>query len=217
MKLLNFLVGATASLSVFNSYTFQAQAATFTLGQSNAVNGIPLRGQGFIPDAIGDQGTGSAPASGNVTLDSWTFVYQSPGSSSITENTLYIYDSLPTVTDLNSGIGALYTSNGTIDLLVNDPFFGAGLRPSRTWTFTGAVLDVNTTYFALLPSNQTIRVATSSYPTTAYGTNLAAQGTLDTGFRASLTQVPFEFSPIFGLTVVGGVYLTNKFRKKLIK
>jgi hypothetical protein len=219
------LLIAIAGLSFINFIPTQVQALSYTLGQNSAVPGITVRGQSFTPSVIGVQGTGTPPASGNVQLDSWTFVYQAPGSTSITEDTLYIYGILPNVADSSNGVGSLYTSNGTIDQIVNDTFFGSGSRPSRTWTFSNAVLDVNTVYFVVLPSPQTIRVTTSSaYDGGGFigssGANLVVTPPTDTGFRAvftDLTPVPFEFSPVLGLSVLGGLYLTKKAVKAVSK
>ncbi|NDJ16206.1 hypothetical protein [Myxacorys almedinensis] len=197
------------------SLSLPTAASAFTIGQTSSTgNATATRGQSFIPSNIGPNGSGTAPSNGTVPLQSVTFAYIDAASR--TASTLYLYNSVPTFANLTAGVGALLNSDGFSDSIDPDSRFGA--FPSRTFFFTGANLDVNTTYYALFSQTQGIRfVNPGSYSGGSRytgSTSLLAAST-DTAFIADFTPtpVPFVFSPLLGL---GGVGLAQV-RKTLSK
>lgn len=120
------------------SFHTAAQANVFTIGNAAPTSAFFVQGESFTPGVLGNIGTGSAPASGNVFLDTFTIDYVDPASAFLN---LYIYSALPTTVDALTGVGSLATGTN----------IGAGV-----YQFSGVILDVNTKYFAVLPGSATI-------------------------------------------------------------
>ncbi len=183
--------------------TMPTAASAYTIGQTNASTAsLAVRGQGFTPNVQGN-GTGAVPGSGSVTLNSFTFAYNTAAGR--TSPTLYIYSTLPSPAGI--GTGALFSSTSASNSLTTDPTFTGGSFVTRTFTFTGATLNVGTQYYALLSSTQDLRNAGSdAYTGGARYTNGAGvlnANTTDAAFIADFTPVPFAFNPLFGLGMVG--------------
>ncbi len=100
-------------------------AANATGGFSNDNH----RGQSFTP-SIQEDGVGSTGDREQVFLQSMSFEFGGGGNP----NELYIYDSIPSLIDLNAGAGALYISESSL---------------GGSYFFDFAVLDRDTVYYAL--------------------------------------------------------------------
>lgn len=194
-------------------------ASALTVAQTSSSNNGSIRGQSFTPNNIGPNGSGIPPGSGTVLLNSVTFGYESGGSRSATSLYIYRADSLPTSAELSSGTNALFSSiNSFTNSVGNDPAFGL---PTRTFNFTGALLDVNTTYVALTPIDQSIRISVSSPSSYAGGdmffSSNQANNLADAAFRADLTAtpVPFAFNPLLGLGGAGLIKVGRSLKNRL--
>lgn len=189
-------------------------ALSFTIGQNSSNDYADnLYGQGFTPNQIGPNGSGSAPLSGPVTLSAFTLAYDAAGAR-IPASTLYIYDFLPTLAQIGSGTGALFTSTSFADL-ANDPAFGF---PSRTFSFANVPLEASQKYFALAPGEQSLRYTFGQNPYSGGAfvlpnlVGLQETGSLsDIAFRAVL--VPFEFSPVSGLIIGATLFCLQRFKR----
>lgn len=113
-------------------------ASAYVIGNAAPTSIFFVQGQSFTPGILGNLGSGSAPASGNVFLDSFVINY-APGATPF--NNLYIYAVLPTAADASIGVGSLATG---VDV-------GGG-----NYAFSSVALDVNTKYFAILPGSANI-------------------------------------------------------------
>ena len=112
-----------------------AQAGPFTIGNATPAAAFLVQGESFTPAVPGNIGSGSAPASGNVFLETFKIDYFDLASAFAN---LYIYGTLPTTADASTGAGSLAV--GT--------HLGGGV-----YQFSGVALDVNTKYFAVLPGS----------------------------------------------------------------
>lgn len=198
------IIGATLlSLSVSNA------ASAFTVGQTSTSNGnfSSARGQSFTLSDIGPNGSGPAPTSGTALLNSIKFAFQNAGN--LTATTVYLYNILPTLANLNTGTGALAVSSGFSDTVSDSTFSGAR---SRTFSFSGVSLDVSTQYFALFSQDQTLLTGfpnpyISGFLWSNNGTNNLGASFADVAFVADATPtaVPFGFTPLPGLAAAWGV------------
>ena len=137
-----------------------------------------VQGQSFTPAQLGNLGTGAAPASGTVFLNSFSIDYQ-PGFAPLAR--LFIYTTLPSTADAATGTGSLAIGTHT----------GGG-----TYTFgAGVSLDANTKYFAVLPSagnimdggGNTYGGGVDIFDIGANGQLDEGFGTFDIGFRAAFS------------------------------
>lgn len=114
------------------------------------------RGQSFTVSNQG-QGTGSLSGATQVQLNDVTFMYGQTFQASAAAaswSKLYVYDTMPAnLADLNTGIGALYTSTSSSA----DGFFA-------THRFTSALIDTNKTYYLFYSSNQQFRYSFTPNP-----------------------------------------------------
>ncbi|NDJ16208.1 hypothetical protein [Myxacorys almedinensis] len=214
----NFVKNAACALAVTGAallpLSVPTVASAFTVGQTTASFSLNnVRGQSFTPSNIGPNGTGTPPV-GNVQLSAFTYAYASDVNR--TANTLYIYNFLPALADLNTGTGNLYASTGFTDSVGGDSRFNPA-NPSRTFTFAGANLDANTTYYALFSLNQAIRDEDTTNPYSGHFEYVDNGNLSTTSFTAAFiadftpTPVPFVFNPLLGLGWVG----LSKARKAL--
>jgi len=161
--------------------------ATFTVGSFSSTNTAQKRGQSFAANVAGPDGTGSGPGTADpVYVQSASVGYPS-SSTTGRAATAYLYSSLPTLTDLNAGTGALATSIGWSD----GNLFGANTY-SRTFAFNAVAIDPTATYFILFPANQNLRYASATNPYsggTSYSTVLGSETNNDLQFQVSLTDV----------------------------
>ncbi len=166
------------------------------------------RGQSFTVSAQG-QGAGSLGGATQVRLDDVTFMYGQTfqaTSAGASFSRLYVYDTLPSnLTDLNTGVGALYTSTSSS----SSGFFA-------THSFTSAFVDTSTTYYLFYNANQQFRYsfATNPYsggriwyrqgPTSDWQMTGGADQ-LDAYFviNTSVIPEPATFSTLAGLAVLG--------------
>ncbi|MEI8195473.1 MAG: hypothetical protein WCI73_06155 [Phycisphaerae bacterium] len=147
--------------------------ATFTVASLAFDNAGSYRGQGITPNVAGPDGTGSPGSATSVNLTDFTLGYGT-SSTSGRAGVAYLYDTLPTLSNLNSGIGAIATSSSTTD--GND--FGAGSY-TRKFHFSGNLsLDPTKVYYVLFPSNQSARYKNPAVYTggDAYSSTLADTG-----------------------------------------
>jgi hypothetical protein len=158
--------------------------STFTVASFSANANNKSRGQSFVANAAGPNGTGGPGTANPVFVQSASVGYP-------TANTLgrasaaYLYDTVPTKTDLNAGTGALFVSTSHTD----ENLFGTGTY-SRTFVFGGASIDPTKTYYLLFPSDQNLRYDnTDPYPSGSfYDTSLQAAN-FTAQFQVSLTDV----------------------------
>lgn len=185
--------------AVLLSLTLSTAASALTIAQTaqTGTSATATRGQTFTVNNSG----------GSLSLQSFAFGYLN--SSARTASSLYIYTSLPTVAQLNTGTGALYTSTSFSDSSGADPQFSPGVL-SRTFNFTGASLSDGTYYAMLSALQDTALVNPDTYPggVFIYGspTSVLPLNNLDATFVAELNTavpVPFAFNPVFGLAGVG--------------
>ncbi len=193
-------------------------ASALTVGKFNSTySNSRLRGQSFTPNVLGPDGSGTAPTSGTADLQSMTFALNNP--SDRTATTLYLFNALPTVAQADTGTGALFASTGFSDSTGVDPRFGYA---TRTFTFTGASLDVSTRYFAVLNQDQNLRSGSPGLYTgggSIYNPGTMSDETslnLDLAFQADFnpTPVPFAFNPLFGVGGVGLLQIRKAIRKR---
>jgi hypothetical protein len=203
-------IGLLAVIALVNPNS----AFAFTIGQNSSNEYADnLYGQGFTPNQIGLDGSGSAPLSGSVTLSAFTLAYDAGGART-PASTLYIYDFFPTLAQIGSGTGALFTSTSFADL-ANDAAFGF---PSRTFSFANVPLEASQKYFALAPGEQSLRYTFGQNPYSGGSLVLANVSALqetgslsDVAFRAVL--VPFEFSPVSGLIIGTALFCLQRFKR----
>jgi hypothetical protein len=176
-----------------------AQAAPFTIGNLAPSTAFFVQGQSFTPSVAGNGGSGMAPVSGSVLLDTFSIAYLSPTSGFAN---LYIYAILPTTVSAATGIGSLGT--GT--------YMGGGV-----YDFNDLVLDVDTEYYAVLPSSAGI--FNGSGNPYAGGVDIFDRspidgqldlgfGDFDIGFSARFNQVPTPGTlalALAGLALVAGI------------
>ncbi|GEM_PF-1340476 len=193
-------VGTAATVSIASP----SDVFAFTIGQYASDDfAINLQGQSFTPNQIGPNGTGIAPASGPVFLNSFTLSYPNVPSAS----TLYIYSALPAIVD---GTTALSTSTSFTDSLI--PALGSF---NRTFFFPDVQLESSQKYFALLPQNENLNYLfspdTYSGGAFVFATLNETMSNNDLAFSASL--VPFEFSPVVGLMLLGTVFAVRQLKR----
>lgn len=127
--------------------------ATFTVASLAYDNqNLTHRGQAFTPNVAGPDGTGSPGSATEVFLNDFILGYRAATTTDRAE-TAYLYDTLPALADLNSGIGAIDVSSSYTDGNV----FGTDTY-TRTFNFSNPVtLDPTKVYYVLFASNQTAR------------------------------------------------------------
>jgi hypothetical protein len=89
----------------------------YSIGNSQPSSEYFVQGESFTPSVQGNDGSGTpSSAAGQVGLISFTIDFVNPAS---VPSSLYIYASLPSVTDADSGTGSLatgsYAGNGVYD------------------------------------------------------------------------------------------------------
>ena len=125
------LLALTATMALGGA----AQAAPFSIGNLAPTTAFFVQGQSFTPSVQGNGGSGVAPVSGTVYLDTFTIGYENLSSAFVN---LYIYSALPLTANAATGVGSLAT--GTHQ--------GGGV-----YDFANVALDAATTYFAVLPGS----------------------------------------------------------------
>ncbi len=115
-----------------------------------------VRGESFSPSVAGPDGSGSVGSLQTVYLTSLTIGYATSDTTN-RASTLYIYDTLPSLSNLNSHSGALYSSDSTDD----GSAFGTGTF-TRTFDFNYIGLDPSKTYFFLFATNQNVTLQTGN-------------------------------------------------------
>lgn len=192
------------------SYTTSNSAGTSSSGQG-------YFGQSFTPSIQGNAGTGTAPSSGNVFLNSFSFGGVNTASG-IAGGYLYIFANQFT---------------GTPEQLATSSYYAkSNLASGGVWTFSGNGVDlsVNSTYYAyedgLIPSigysdtNPYSGGIIDGVGTAGenFSANTVAYANYDSNFTAtytaSVTAVPWEFNPaqgvVLGLPLFLGLRILNK-------
>jgi hypothetical protein len=126
--------------------------STFTIGSFSANQTVKCFGQSFKANVAGPNGTGGGPGAANPVFIMSASIGFPTSSTSGRPTAAYIYTSIPSKSDLSTGVGALGASTGHTD----ENLFGAGTF-SRTYTFAGTSIDPATTYYLLIPSVQNLR------------------------------------------------------------
>jgi hypothetical protein len=156
--------------------------ADFTVGNFSSDSSGPGRGQSFTPNVAGD-GTGSPGGATTVYVEQVDIEYV---GSNITHraNTAYIYDHVPTSSQLSSGTGALDTSTGYSD----GSAFGTGSY-SRSYAFNRTALTPSTKYYVFFPAAVTIAYTDSDVYSGGdmYSATLSVD-TYDVQFRVTMAN-----------------------------
>jgi hypothetical protein len=199
----------------------QAQAITFKVGYTGATvfdGGVVVRGQSFRLDSLGSFST----AGSDSILNSVQFLFSSAAPAGGT--TLYIYGSIPTITALSTGSGALMTSTGFTSVAGNaNADFSGATDTNRNVTFNfnspSVILNASTTYYALFSSGQSIR-GQGSNPYTGGNSiicsscsTLTEQTTDDRAFIVIAETIPFEFEAMGGVMILGVGIALHRWRK----
>jgi hypothetical protein len=212
--------GITASLVSALAIAAPSFALNPTIGNNlseNSFGGTNI-GQSFINDPTS---TGTI-----INLNSWTFglAAESVGvAANSTLTNLSIF--------LGTGNGGRLIGSSTTTSLA--PVSGI-VNPATpiTWTFAGGLqLRDNVTYTAVIVGNTPISFrgsVTNPYPNggefdARFTGSAGASSVLDTVFRGNFSAIdttpipiPFEFSPVVGLSVLGGI-ASFKVGSRLIK
>ncbi|MGP0071569.1 MAG: hypothetical protein ACLPWF_06505 [Bryobacteraceae bacterium] len=129
----------TAVLFISGVCPVKAIPPTYTIGNNTPTTVYFIQGQSFTPTIQGNLGTGVAATSGNVELVRFSLAFQNPTTA---PGSLYIYSFQPTIAQVNnSGQGSLGVGANT----------GTGV-----YLFSGLVLQANTKYYAVLPTQVSI-------------------------------------------------------------
>ena len=131
--------------------------ADFTVASTTQDSSATHRGQSLAPNIAGPNGSGGPGTANPVYLEYFNVGYPN-GSLTGRAAVCYVYDTLPTLANLNAGTGAIATSTGTSD--GND--FGSGSF-TRNFIFGGDSLDPTKTYFILFPADQLLCHKTNPY------------------------------------------------------
>lgn len=158
--------------------------ATFNVGSFSSTGGANLRGQSFTPNVAGPDGSGSPGTATTVYVQSASVGFPSSDTTA-RATTAYLYSSLPSLSNLNTGTGSLAVSTNYTD---EQDLFGTGTF-SRTHMFNNIAIDPTLQYFLLFPSNQIMRFATGSPYSggKAYNTVLVAL-TTDVQFTVNMAD-----------------------------
>jgi hypothetical protein len=156
--------------------------STFTVGSFSANQATKSHGQSFVANVAGPNGTGGPGTANPVYVQSASVGYPTANTTGRT-TVAYLYDTIPSVTNLSTGVGALYSSTSHTD----ENLFGGF---SRTFVFPNCAIDPTKTYYLLLPSVQTVRndntkpyTGGSFYDSALSAVNFTVQ------FQISLTDV----------------------------
>lgn len=177
----------------------QCRAQTFTVGSTNRINWDgSTRGQGFISDVPGPQGTGNSGSSTTVYLNQFTVyftdgidlgsIFQPPPAFVPPPGfALRIYSSLPTIAELNVGTGM-----GLLGSSTN--------LSGRTFVFDSLPLARTTQYYALLSADAWVEYNATLSSSNLYGRGLlyynqanvlsVAPSDVNMAFIASFSQSP---------------------------
>ncbi|MDX1977063.1 MAG: hypothetical protein SFT94_05260 [Pseudanabaenaceae cyanobacterium bins.68] len=192
--------GVTALLASTLAFSHPASAINITVQNTalNTTGNTADSGQSFRNDPAGTGAT--------IFLDTWTFGFtNSANQTTAAATTLTIYN----------GTGNGGTIVGTSTSTATGTF--AGL-PSVTWTFPGSLPIVdNLIYTAVLAPTLGYGISTSNpYPNGVLTVGTFPVAGEDRVFRGvfSATPVPFEFSPVGGVIVLGGLWASKRFRQK---
>ncbi len=230
---------ATAMISLdLATHNHQAQAIEFKVGYDGANPladaGSPIvRGQSFRLNVAGSYGPANTE---DAVLKSIRFLYNSAATLPLAGTTVLIYNSLPTLAELNAGTGTgfLFESNAYSTVMNGDDtttmaadgFVGSGFSTNAGATkqsvlfevTSPTVLTASTTYFALFRTGQSlVRSGGNPYGGgDSYfdaGTTLNVQTTDDRVFVATAETIPFEFESTAGVLVLGGLFALHRLRK----
>ena len=208
------------------SHDHQAQAISFRIGYNGASGLVDagssvVRGQSFQVQVTGSFSDPGGGVSG--TLNSIKFLYNNATAATASASRVLIYSTIPSLTDLNAGIGFIAASSGAKTIVAGNtdtdfPSASATTRSVRFDFASSPVLNAGTTYYALFESGQLIQ---GTGPTDRYAggdsyvanPSFASQPGYDRAFVVNVQAVPFEFEATGGVLVVGGLFALHRLRK----
>ena len=217
----------------------QAHSQAFKLGQTTSTTQLfNARGQSFNFTIAGNLAGTTSPL---VTLQSIKFALNT--TALVTPNLLvaYLYNLttsagvLPTNAALVTGVGSIAASTQATSITGDIAF--AGNRTSLVFDFSSTLELATTDRYAVFlnrPSDFIVGATgdairgtlVNSYGGTGVTSQIAYRNGgaspisaepglfFDTAFIVDATAVPFEFEASGGMTILGGLFLANKIRKR---
>jgi len=150
-------------------------------------------------------------------------LYNNADAATASASRVLIYSTLPSLDDLNAGIGFIAASSGAKTIVAGntDTDFSGASATTQSVRFDFAsspVLNAGTTYYALFESGQLIQSGGSSNPYTggdSYVANpsFASQPGYDRAFVVNVQAVPFEVEATGGVLILGGLFALHRLRK----